>query len=66
MNRELLHDLAQYKRSKFKGVMMASRSIIALFRDINPSLLAKRDRGKTAAIGTSNCLSHISCIDVST
>ena len=46
MDGTLLQDLALYKISKDKGVMMAARSLIALFRDQNPELLHKRDRGK--------------------
>jgi len=49
--RSALCPLSQYKRAKQKGVMMASRSLIALYRDINPAMLAKKDRGKTAALG---------------
>jgi hypothetical protein len=50
MTRDLLSDLVEYKKSKSKGVMMASRSLIALFRDVAPQLLHRRDRGKDAAI----------------
>lgn len=46
MDRDLLLDLTQYKKSKNKGIMMAGRSLIALFREINPTLLTKKDRGK--------------------
>lgn len=42
----LLQDLALYKASKDKGVSMAARALIALFRVVNPALLHKRDRGK--------------------
>jgi protein SDA1 len=49
MDSELLWDLVAYKKDKNKGVMMASRSIIALFRDINPNLLKRKERGKFAA-----------------
>jgi len=44
MNRDLLHDLTQYKSYKDKSVMMAARGLIHLFRDINPQLLQKRDK----------------------
>eukprot|EP01006_Ploeotia_vitrea_P034338 TRINITY_DN65739_c6_g7_i1.p1 TRINITY_DN65739_c6_g7~~TRINITY_DN65739_c6_g7_i1.p1 ORF type:complete len:793 (+),score=495.80 TRINITY_DN65739_c6_g7_i1:138-2516(+) len=50
MNEELLQDLAEYKKSKQKGVMMASRSIISLFREVAPHLLARKDRGKDASV----------------
>jgi len=49
MDKELLNDLTQYKKSKFKGVMMASRSLISLFREVNPQLLTKKDRGRDAS-----------------
>ena len=46
MTEELLQDLAEYKTYKDKGVMMASRSLIALFRSLAPELLHKKDRGR--------------------
>ncbi|XP_023223054.1 protein SDA1 homolog [Centruroides sculpturatus] len=46
MNEDLLQDLAQYKSYKNKSVMMAARSLIQLFRTINPRLLGRKDRGK--------------------
>jgi len=46
MSRELLHDLAQYRTNKDKGVAIATRSLIGLFREIRPELLQKKDRGK--------------------
>merc|ERR1712106_686819 len=44
MSDDLLQDLTQYKTHKDKGVMMASRSLMALFRELNPELLARKDR----------------------
>jgi len=46
MTAPLLSDLIAYKSSRDKGVMMASRSLISLFRAINPSLLPRKERGK--------------------
>jgi len=46
MTEDLLRDLVEYKTYKDKGVMMASRSLIQLFRTICPDLLHKRDRGR--------------------
>jgi len=46
MTAELLTDLAEYKTYKDKGVMMASKSLIQLFRTLAPDLLHKKDRGK--------------------
>ncbi|CAB3396965.1 unnamed protein product [Caenorhabditis bovis] len=43
---ELLRDLAEYKTYKNKNVSMAARSLITLFRAVNPKLLARKDRGK--------------------
>lgn len=46
----LLHDLVAYRGSKSKPVMMAARSLIQLFRDIDPSMLPSKERGKAATI----------------
>eukprot|EP00061_Rhincodon_typus_P018278 g47384.t1 len=43
---DLLQDLAQYKTHKDKNVMMSARSLIQLFRTMNPQMLHKKDRGK--------------------
>jgi protein SDA1 len=45
----LLEDLVEYKNNRDKGVVMAARSLIMLYRDVNPRLLRKRDRGRAAA-----------------
>jgi len=42
----LLRDLAEYKSYKDKGVMMAARSLISLYRSSQPELLHKKDRGR--------------------
>ncbi|ESQ35502.1 hypothetical protein EUTSA_v10006828mg [Eutrema salsugineum] len=46
MTEELLQDLALYKKNHEKAISAAARSLIALFREINPSLLVKKDRGR--------------------
>ncbi|KAJ4780105.1 Protein SDA1-like protein [Rhynchospora pubera] len=46
MNEDLLQDLVLYKKTRNKGVSMAARSLITLFREICPSLLSKQDRGR--------------------
>ncbi|KAG0796007.1 hypothetical protein G6F16_000503 [Rhizopus arrhizus] len=46
----LLQDLTQYKQHRDKGVLMAARSLISLFREINPEMLLRKDRGKSASI----------------
>eukprot|EP00897_Mesotaenium_endlicherianum_P006579 jgi/Mesen1/594/ME001074S10755 len=48
MTEALLRDLALYKKAREKPVASAARSIIALFREMAPSLLEKRDRGRGA------------------
>ncbi|KAG0237533.1 SDA1-domain-containing protein [Mortierella sp. GBAus27b] len=50
MDATLLQDLTEYKNHRDKGVMMASRSLIGLYREINPELLKKKDRGRSAAM----------------
>ncbi|CAG8590906.1 10995_t:CDS:10 [Funneliformis mosseae] len=46
----LLQDLTEYRSDKNKGVMIAARSLIGLFREINPELLKRKDRGKVASM----------------
>lgn len=46
MNEDLLRDLTMYKNYKEKSVMMAAKSLILLYRDQIPTLLAKKDRGR--------------------
>uniref|UniRef100_A0A8C5U308 Protein SDA1 n=1 Tax=Malurus cyaneus samueli TaxID=2593467 RepID=A0A8C5U308_9PASS len=46
MTEDLLHDLVQYKTHKNKNVMMSARTLIHLFRTLNPEMLHKKFRGK--------------------
>ncbi|CDM31570.1 hypothetical protein DTO013E5_2148 [Penicillium roqueforti] len=46
----LLQDLVMYKKSKDKGVMMASKGLLSLYRDVGAQMLKKRDRGKEASM----------------
>ncbi|XP_067413135.1 protein SDA1 homolog isoform X2 [Emydura macquarii macquarii] len=46
MTEDLLQDLAQYKSHKDKNVMMSARTLIHLFRSLNPQMLQKKFRGK--------------------
>uniref|UniRef100_A0A6I8R9I6 Protein SDA1 n=1 Tax=Xenopus tropicalis TaxID=8364 RepID=A0A6I8R9I6_XENTR len=46
MTEELLQDLALYKTHKDKNVSMSARSLIQLFRSLNPEMLQKKFRGK--------------------
>ena len=46
LDETLLRDLAEYKTYKDKGVMMAARSLISLYRNTQPELLHKKDRGR--------------------
>ncbi|KPI89086.1 hypothetical protein ABL78_1822 [Leptomonas seymouri] len=46
MNADLLKDLAEYKNQRGdKGVMMAARALIQLYRDVYPELLPAKLRG---------------------
>lgn len=47
----LLQDLVQYRKSKDKGVMMAAKGLLSLYRNVGAELLQKKDRGKDATIG---------------
>lgn len=52
MDRDLLEDLVDYKMSKDKGVMVASRGLLQLYREVNPGLLKRRERGKVASMAS--------------
>ena len=50
INDTLLQDLVMYKKSKDKGVMMAAKGLLGLYRQVGAEMLKKRDRGKDAAL----------------
>lgn len=50
IEQDLLQDLTQYHKSKAKGVMMAARSLIRLYRDVAPEMLARKDLDKFSAM----------------
>ena len=50
MNDTLLQDLVQYRKSKDKGVMMAARGLLSLYREVNAELLKRKDRGKESTM----------------
>lgn len=49
----LLQDLTAYKGSKAKAVVMASRGLVTLYREVAPEMLARKDRGKDASMAMS-------------
>lgn len=51
MTETLLQDLVQYRKSKDKGVQMAARGLLSLYREVGAEMLKKRDRGRDAALG---------------
>ncbi|PNY25982.1 Protein sda1 [Tolypocladium capitatum] len=58
MTDTLLQDLVQYRKSKDKGVMMAAKGLLSLYREVGAELLKKRDRGKNATIGLKDGMQH--------
>ena len=50
MNDTLLQDLVMYRKSKDKGVVMAAKGLLSLYREVGADMLKKRDRGKEAAL----------------
>ena len=50
MSETLLQDLVTYRKSKDKGVMMAAKGLLGLYREVAAEMLKRRDRGKNAAI----------------
>ncbi|KAK4505173.1 hypothetical protein PRZ48_003136 [Zasmidium cellare] len=51
MTDTLLQDLVQYRKSKDKGVQMAARGLLSLYREVGAQMLKKKDRGRDAALG---------------
>ncbi|WVR07695.1 hypothetical protein IAU60_004737 [Kwoniella sp. DSM 27419] len=51
MEEDLLSDLIEYRKSKDKGVVTAARGLLQLFREVNPGMLHRRERGKAASMG---------------
>lgn len=50
MDEAMLHDLIEYKGSKSKPVVVAARGLVQLYRELDPSMLPAKERGKTATI----------------
>lgn len=50
VNDTLLQDLIQYRKSKDKGVQMAARGLLSLYREVGAEMLKKQDRGRDAAL----------------
>jgi protein SDA1 len=51
MEEDLLGDLIEYRKSKDKAVTAAARGLLQLYRDVNPGMLKRRERGKEASMG---------------
>ncbi|KAJ3186370.1 Protein SDA1 [Gaertneriomyces sp. JEL0708] len=51
MSETLLQSLIEdYKNHREKGPMNAARSLLGLYREVNPEMLKKKDRGKVASM----------------
>jgi len=50
MEEELLGDLVEYRKSRDKAVTAAARGLLQLFREVNPGMLKRRQRGKEASM----------------
>lgn len=44
MDEDLLADLIEYRRSNDKGVVVATRGLLQLYRKVNPHILKRRER----------------------
>jgi protein SDA1 len=51
MEEDLLGDLVEYRKSRDKAVTAAARGLLQLYREVNPSMLKRRERGKDASMG---------------
>ncbi|GAA5878446.1 hypothetical protein JCM8547_006585 [Rhodosporidiobolus lusitaniae] len=50
MSPDLLEDLVEYRKSKDKGVMVSARGLLQLYREVDPTMLKRRERGKVASM----------------
>ncbi|KAG6845041.1 hypothetical protein H0H87_001378 [Tephrocybe sp. NHM501043] len=50
MEEDLLGDLIEYRKSRDKAVTAAARGLLQLFREVNPGMLKRRERGKDASM----------------
>ncbi len=57
MTEELLQDLVEYKKFRDKEVAAAVRGLVGLFRELAPSMLRKKDRGRPAEVPGGGMLS---------
>ncbi|KAF8078206.1 actin cytoskeleton organization and cell cycle progression protein [Lyophyllum atratum] len=48
---DLLGDLIEYRKSRDKAVTAGARGLLQLFREVNPGMLKRRERGKEASMG---------------
>lgn len=71
MSEVLLQDLVLYRKSNEKAVSSAARSLLTLFREVCPSLLVKKDRGrptdpkaKPKAFGEVSVLSNVPGVEL--
>ncbi|XP_076844981.1 protein SDA1 homolog isoform X2 [Brachyhypopomus gauderio] len=64
MSEDLLQDLAQYKTHKDKNVVMSARGLIQLFRDLNPHMLHRKDRGRPTEASTEARIQDYGELDV--
>ena len=44
MEEDLLSDLIEYRKSRDRGVVSAARGLLQLYREVDPSLLKRRER----------------------
>ncbi|XP_006458331.1 hypothetical protein AGABI2DRAFT_199902 [Agaricus bisporus var. bisporus H97] len=51
MEEDLLGDLVEYRKSRDKAVTAAARGLLRLYREVNPTMLKRRERGKDASMG---------------
>jgi protein SDA1 len=52
MEEDLLSDLIEYRKSKDKQVVSASRGLLRLYREINPGMLKKRERVRVFSLSS--------------
>lgn len=64
MEKELLEDLTEYRKSRDKGIMMASRSLLQLYREVDPAMLRRRERVSFSLVSLLSFAAVLICMTI--
>lgn len=62
MEEDLLGDLIEYRKSRDRGVVAAARSLLQLYRELNPGMLKRRERVSLCYLSAFRSAPLMSCL----